>query len=248
MVRVRVDKWLVEHGLAPSREQAVQLIAQGCVYRQGQPISKPTTWISESDRVEVRSLNSKAYVGRGGLKLEGAIQDLHIEVPRETVLDVGSSTGGFTDFLLRSGASRVIAVDVGTHQMHEKLRGHPQVEVLENTHILKLTQLPGEDPVHFAVADVSFISLRKVLKHVWQLLTPPRKCLLLFKPQFEVGVQHVRRGGVVRDPQIISSSLGDFLAFARETLGALQIQTCLSRMKGKKKGNQEVWVWLQESV
>ncbi len=196
----RIDQLLVERGLAPSREKAQALILAGQVLVNAQRVDKPGTSIDSDSRVEV--LEPLRYVGRGGLKLEAALQHWRIDVTGRTCLDVGSSTGGFTDCLLQHGATRVYAVDVGTGQLDWKLRNDPRVMVREQVNARWLQPADFPEPFDLATADVSFISVTMILPAVVPLLKPDAGLVILVKPQFELERAQVGRGGIVREPEL----------------------------------------------
>jgi 23S rRNA (cytidine1920-2'-O)/16S rRNA (cytidine1409-2'-O)-methyltransferase len=199
--KARLDLLLVERGLAESREKARAMIMAGEVEVDGRRIDKPGHAVSCSSVIVVRKAYPP-YVSRGGLKLEAALANFSVDVNGMVILDVGASTGGFTDCLLQRGAREVIAVDVGYGQLHWKLRQDPRVKLLEKTNIrmLRPEDLPGE--VDGAVIDVSFISLELVLPPVSALVKRGGFILALIKPQFEAGRGQVGKGGVVRDPAV----------------------------------------------
>jgi 23S rRNA (cytidine1920-2'-O)/16S rRNA (cytidine1409-2'-O)-methyltransferase len=194
---VRLDVALVRRGLAETRERAHSLILRGAVTVEGEPATRPSLLIAGESAIAVAPGGSE-YVSRGALKLERALDCWSIDPTDKIALDVGASTGGFTDLLLRRGAARVYAVDVGRGQLHFKLRGDPRVVSMERTNIRHLSQLP--DPIDLAVVDVSFISLRLALPPVFALAKDD--IVALIKPQFEAGREHVKKGGVVRDPAV----------------------------------------------
>jgi len=196
MSEIRLDVALVQRGLVASRERAQEAIRAGLVLVNGQVAAKPSTKVGEDDRLEVTG-DPIGYVGRGGLKLEGALDHFGISPAGLVCMDVGASTGGFTDCLLRRGARLVYAVDVGRDQLHPSLRGDPRVVVMEGTDIREVSDLP-ERP-QLASVDVSFISLTLVLPAVVRLLAPGGLVVALIKPQFEVGPGGVGKGGIVRD-------------------------------------------------
>ncbi len=193
-----MDVALVERGLTASRERAQEAIRAGLVEVNGKPVTRPAHRIGDTDQLVVTG-DPIGYVGRGGLKLEAALDRFQIDPAGLTCLDVGASTGGFTDCLLRRGAAHVFAVDVGRDQLHPDLRGDSRVTVLEGTDIRNLEQLP-EVP-SLAAVDVSFISLAQVLPAVARLLSPHGRIVALIKPQFEVGRQGLGKGGIVKDPR-----------------------------------------------
>lgn len=195
--RERLDKLLVERGLVASRAEGHRRILAGEVLLNDRPIAKPGSLVASDAEVRLRG-KPHHYVSRGGTKLEKALKEFRIEVKDRIALDVGASTGGFTDCLLAYGARRVYAVDVGYGQLDWQLRKDPRVLVLErkNIRFLKAEELP--QPPQFATIDVSFISLRLILPRVKRLLAPKGEIVALIKPQFEVGKGKVGKGGVVR--------------------------------------------------
>ncbi len=211
MARVRADVLLVNKGLAETRERARQLIMAGQARVGTTKLVKPATMLDESAAIEVDE--PQKYVSRGGLKLEGALSAFAIEVAGLRCLDLGASTGGFTDCLLQAGAGSVIAIDVGRAQLHQKLRNDPRVTLLEGVNARALPDLP---PIDLFVADLSFISLRKVLPSVATRVAPCTPGVVLFKPQFEAGRADVPRGGVIRDSALRQRVLDEFTTWARE--------------------------------
>jgi 23S rRNA (cytidine1920-2'-O)/16S rRNA (cytidine1409-2'-O)-methyltransferase len=197
---VRLDQLLVQRGLAPSREKAAALILAGQVLVNGQKVNKAGQAVSNESRIEL--LETPRYVGRGGLKLEAALQHFQISASGKTCLDVGSSTGGFTDCLLQHGAARVYAIDVGTGQLDWKLRNDPRVIVHEQVNARYLSRSEVPEPIDLAVADVSFISITMILPAVAALLSPDAEMVILVKPQFELEREQVPRGGIIRDPAL----------------------------------------------
>ena len=187
---------LVQRGLAETRERAQALVMAGAVVVDDRPVTRPGLRIPRAARLEVRA-QTPPYVSRGAYKLIAALDGWQLNVERRVALDVGASTGGFTDLLLQRGARRVYAVDVGYGQLHHRLRTDPRVVVMERTNVRYLGALP-ERP-ELAVVDVSFISLRLALPPVFALLDPDAPVVALVKPQFEAGREQVSRGGVVRD-------------------------------------------------
>jgi len=196
----RLDMLLVERGLAQSREKARALILAGQVLVEGQKADKAGHSVSIDSKIEV--LESPKYVGRGGLKLEAALDHFRIQPAGKVCLDIGSSTGGFTDCLLQRGAARVYAIDVGTAQLDWKLRSDPRVIVHEqvNARYLGRDQIP--EPVHLAVCDVSFISITMILPVLPNLLAESAEMVILVKPQFELERHQVGKGGIIRDPAL----------------------------------------------
>ena len=238
--KTRLDRLLVERGLAPSREQARRLIMAGEVQVSGRVVDKPGRLVPEDAPVEVR--RQPRYVSRGGLKLEAALDRFGLDVSGKVAVDVGASTGGFTDCLLQRGAAKVYAVDVGYGQLAWKLRQDPRVIPLERTNIRYLEALPGGELADLAVIDASFIGLRLVLPATLRLLKPDGQVIALVKPQFEAGRQDVGKGGVVRDPQVHRRVLEEVAALAQE-LGLTVAGLTVSPAPGPA-GNVEFLIWL----
>jgi 23S rRNA (cytidine1920-2'-O)/16S rRNA (cytidine1409-2'-O)-methyltransferase len=201
MEKRRLDVALTALGLAESREKAQALVMAGLVYVNQQKAAKPSQTVAEADRLEVRGA-PHPYVSRGALKLEKALRTFAIDAAGAVAVDVGASTGGFTDVLLRAGAARVYAVDVGYGQLDWRLRGDPRVTGMERTNARYLT--PGDFPQRpsLAVMDVSFISILKILPALREILGRDGQCVSLIKPQFEAGRARVGKKGVVRDPAV----------------------------------------------
>lgn len=195
---MRLDQFLVLRGLSPSREKAQRSIMAGQVLLAGQKAEKPGTKVAEDAVVEV--LSGEKYVGRGGFKLEAALDHFQIEVAGRSGLDIGASTGGFTDCLLQRGAAGVHAIDVGHGQIDWRLRTDPRVTVREGVNARFLSAEDTGGLVDVCVADVSFISLTLILPAAFALLTPTADMVVLIKPQFELTPDKVGKGGVVRDP------------------------------------------------
>lgn len=200
MPRRRIDLLLVERGLAPSREKARALLLAGAVRAAGRPVDKPGALVAEDAPIEVAE--PFPWVSRGALKLLAALDHWGIDPSGRVCLDVGSSTGGFTEVLLSRGALRVHAVDVGRGQLHWRLRNDPRVVLHEGINARFLARdIIGED-VQFACCDVSFISATLMVPAIVPLLAPPRELVILVKPQFEAGRAQVGKGGIVRDPAV----------------------------------------------
>jgi 23S rRNA (cytidine1920-2'-O)/16S rRNA (cytidine1409-2'-O)-methyltransferase len=236
----RLDERLLADGLVESRAKAQALVLAGEVLVDGQRVDKPGTRVAPSALVQLRA--RPPFVSRGGEKLAGALEDLRIDPAGRSCLDVGASTGGFTDCLLQRGARRVVAVDVGHGQLHERLRADPRVLVVEraNARHLEASALGGE-PVELVVVDVSFISLRVLLPRFAEL-APAADWLLLVKPQFEVGREQVGRGGVVRDDALRLAAVSA-VREAGEALGWRFAGQVASRVAGPK-GNREIFLWM----
>ncbi|MHB0869826.1 MAG: TlyA family RNA methyltransferase [Chloroflexota bacterium] len=220
MLRKRLDLLLVERGLAATREQARALIMAGSVTVGVEMVDKAGTKVEEDAALAVAS--APRYVSRGGLKLEKALDAFGVDASGRVVVDVGASTGGFTDCLLQRGAARVYAVDVGYGQLDWRMRSDPRVVVMERTNARYLTSLP--EPADLIVMDVSFISVRLILPAVARLLREGGRMVILVKPQFEAGRQQVGKGGVVRDPEVHRSVLRGFVEWGdREGFGVQRV-------------------------
>ena len=197
-MKSRIDQLLVERGLVESREKAQALILAGEVLIDGQKADKPGRSVASDARLEL--IAKLPYVGRGGYKLAGALDQFHIDVSGWTCIDVGSSTGGFTDCLLQRGAKRVCCIDVGKGQLDWKLRNDPRVEVREGVNARFLDPADFTERFDLAVCDASFISVTLLVPAFARLLTENGTMVILVKPQFEVGKGEVGKGGIVRDP------------------------------------------------
>jgi 23S rRNA (cytidine1920-2'-O)/16S rRNA (cytidine1409-2'-O)-methyltransferase len=200
--RERIDKLLVERGLAESRNRAQALVMAGVVLVEDKRVEKPSELFTSDATIRIKGDSPEnKYVSRGGLKLEAALTSFSIDPKGFVCIDIGSSTGGFTDCLLKHGAEWVVAIDAGTNQLVWALRTDSRVEIRENTNARGL--MPGDFEMQFdlAVMDVSFISVTKVLPAVIPLLKPTGKLIVLIKPQFEVGRGEVGKGGIVREPE-----------------------------------------------
>lgn len=195
----RLDKLLVERNYFPSREKAQDAIIQKTVAVDEKVVDKPAKEVDENVTIEITDIFNK-YVSRGGLKLEKAIAEFHLDFQDKTVLDVGASTGGFTDCALQHGAKHVTAIDVGSHQLHESLLNHPKVLSVENKDFRELSQ-QEINPTQYdlIVSDVSFISLTYLIANFKKFLLPSGKIMLLIKPQFEAGPSFLNRNGIVND-------------------------------------------------
>ncbi|MDX1978463.1 MAG: TlyA family RNA methyltransferase [Pseudanabaenaceae cyanobacterium bins.68] len=242
----RLDLLLVEQGKATSREQAQKIIRAGWVQVDQAVIDKPGTAVSTQAAILVKQRSP--YVSRGGEKLAGAFTTFQLTPRDRTCLDCGISTGGFTDYLLKHGAALVYGIDVGYGQVAWELRNHPQVILRERTNLrhLQPTDLyaPSSPMPDLAVADLSFISLTKVLPAIWQLLIPPRDLVLLVKPQFEVGKAKVGKNGIVRDPETRAEAITQVLNGAIALGWQFQAMT-VSPITGAT-GNHEYWLWLNQ--
>ncbi len=214
-MKVRLDTYLVEHNLVSGRDLAKSLIMEGKVYVNNQKADKAGTQIGEKDRVELRG-ETLRYVSRGGLKLEKAIKSFNIGLEGCTAMDIGASTGGFTDCMLQNGAKKVYAVDVGYGQLAWKLRTDSRVVNMERTNIRFVTQNDIDALLDFASVDVAFISLKLVLPVAYSLLGQDGKIVALIKPQFEAGRDKVGKKGVVRDIAVHEEVVKEITDFAQK--------------------------------
>ena len=234
--KTRLDRLLVERGIAESRERAQALIIAGQVLVNGGKVEKAGTTVPGD--ADIRILGDKMpYVSRGGLKLIGALRGFSIDVSGRTALDVGASTGGFTDCLLQHGAAKVYAVDVGYGQLAWKLRQDPRVVLIERTNIRQIVPALIPEPVDLVVIDVSFISLEKVLPSVTRFLKPAGVLLALIKPQFEVGKGQVGKGGIVRDETARDEAVKRVMKFVQEQ--GLEVQGVIPSPITGQDGNVE---------
>ena len=199
-MKQRLDQALVDRGLIESREKARALILAGSVLVNGQKVDKAGAAVASNSTIEL--LERPKYVSRGGLKLEAALEDFHVDASGKVCLDVGSSTGGFTDCLLQHGAARVYAIDVGTGQLDWKLRNDPRVIVQEQVNARRLSREQVPEPIAIGVCDVSFISVTMILPAMAPLLADNGEMVILVKPQFELERRQVGKGGIVRDPEL----------------------------------------------
>ncbi len=241
MMKGRLDNALVARGLVASRTEAQACVMAGKVRVNGQVVAKSAFAVLPEDAIEVES--PPRFVSRGGEKLEGAFAAFPGWcVEGRVCLDVGSSTGGFTDCLLQHGAKRVMAVDVGTNQLAWKLRADPRVWVREHFNARHMTVADLPERPSRAVTDVSFISLRLILPPIAEVLEAGGEIVSLIKPQFEAGRDLVR-GGVVTDPAVRERVVAEISAFGTETLGLSLLGTAESPIRGKDKGNVEYLAW-----
>ena len=242
---VRLDTLLVDRGLVASRERARALILAGQVRINGQPASKAGTTVPVDAEVTVATPDHP-YVGRGGVKLAHALETFSIPVEGRVALDIGASTGGFTDALLQRGAARVVALDVGHGQLDWKIRNDPRVDVIERVNARSLTPEdlpPGRAPFDIVTVDVSFISLRLILPVVPPLLARTGDVIALVKPQFEAGRAEIGKGGIVRDPAVHARVLEEVID-AANALGLERAGTAESPIAGME-GNREFLLHLR---
>jgi len=240
----RLDTLMVERGFAESRERAKRLILAGEVLVEGSSTVKPGQLIPTDATIAVKS--QLKYVSRGGLKLEKALQVFPINVRGRVAIDVGASTGGFTDCLLQHGAKFVYAVDVGYGQLAWRLRQDPRVGVIERTNIRMIDVNLFELPIEIGVVDVSFISLQKVLPVVVQIVEPTGDLVALIKPQFEAGREYVSKGGVVREAHIHVQVIDALIRFV-QGLDLALMDICHSPIRGPA-GNIEYLVWIKRDA
>ena len=243
-MKMRLDVLLVNRGLAESREKAKAVIMEGKVFVKGQREDKAGSMFDEAAPIEIHGQKLR-YVSRGGLKLEKAVAHFDLKLEGKICMDVGSSTGGFTDCMLQNGAAKVYAVDVVTNQLDWKLRSDPRVVCMEKTNIRYLLPEQIEEPPAFASIDVAFISLTKVLRPVRELLTADGQVVALIKPQFEAGREKVGKKGVVREKSTHLEVIRQVLAYAW-SIGFDILALEFSPIKGPE-GNIEYLAWLQKT-
>lgn len=240
--KIRLDARIFELGLTESREKAKAFIMAGQVYVNGMKATKAGVTVSKKDSIEVRG--SSEFVSRGGHKLKKAMSSFPISLENKICMDVGASTGGFTDCMLQNGAVKVYSVDVGYGQLAWKLRSDPRVVNLERTNIRYITDEQVPDKVDFASVDVSFISLCLVLPAIYPILSDDGECVCLIKPQFEAGREKVGKKGVVRDKNVHSEVIEKIYNFAIET-GFYVSDLDFSPIKGPE-GNIEYLIYLKK--
>jgi 23S rRNA (cytidine1920-2'-O)/16S rRNA (cytidine1409-2'-O)-methyltransferase len=238
----RLDLIVVEKGMAKSRQRAQAIIMAGKVLVNERPVNKPGFFVSSEDRIELKGTDIP-YVSRGGLKLEAALDELSLDVAGSICIDVGASTGGFTDCLLQHGVERVYAVDVGYGQLAWKLRQDPRVTVIERTNVRYMTADAIPAPVDLVTIDVSFISLKIVVPAIIKFLKSDASILALIKPQFEVGKKQVGKGGVVKQPELHQQVIKDLSEFF-ETIKLAPHSVYPSPLLGPK-GNREFFIVLK---
>jgi 23S rRNA (cytidine1920-2'-O)/16S rRNA (cytidine1409-2'-O)-methyltransferase len=241
-VKKRIDKLLVERGLAETREKAQALIMAGNVLIDDRPATKAGMAVPEGANVRLKEA-PHPYVSRGGIKLEGAARHFGVRPAGKICADIGSSTGGFTHYLLLNGAERVYAIDVDVTQLDWKLRNDPRVRPVElNARFLEPAHL--DDPVDLVTIDASFISLKLLLPQVPALMKPGGECLALVKPQFEVGREQVGKGGIVRDENLHQTAM-DNVAEAARSAGLEFAGSYESPITGRE-GNREFFLFLRK--
>ncbi len=243
MKKERLDRMLFDKGLVESREKAKALILEGSVSVNGIMVDKAGAQVRPDD--ELTLAHKMPFVSRGGLKLEHGLKEFHIDVNNKVAMDVGASTGGFTDCMLQNGALKVYAVDVGYGQIDLKLRNDERVSVFEKTNIRHLERNTVEDDIDIAAIDVSFISLLKVIPKVMEFLKPAGEIVALIKPQFEAGRKEVGKGGVVRNERVHLKVI-DKIKIESEAVGLEVLGTTTSPIKGPK-GNIEFLIHMRKT-
>ncbi len=241
----RIDIVMVERGLCKSRSRAKSLLKEGIVLKNGKVCSKPSESVSDADEISLAG-EDIPYVGRGGLKLEEAIRRFPVQVSGKVCLDVGASTGGFTDCMLQNGAAQVYAVDVGHNQLDPVLLCDKRVISLEGTDIRIMPQEILQTRPGFCCVDVSFISLTMILPSVYRLIDDNAECVVLIKPQFEAGKEHIGKKGIVKSESVHVRVIEELLAFAR-TVGFSVHGLCPSPIRGGS-GNTEYLACLKKGA
>ena len=244
MVRERIDKLLVERGFAESRNRAQSMVMAGQVLVANQRIDKPGQLVEASAEIRIKGETLK-YVSRGGLKLEAALSRFKVDPQGKNCIDVGASTGGFTDCLLQHGASRVWAVDVGHNQLAWQIRQDPRVEVIEGLNARNLYERSWTVKFDLATVDVSFISLTKILPALVEVVTEEADCIALIKPQFEVGKGEVGKGGIVADPTKHRRVLTEIVDYSAQ-IGLSVVDLIDSPILGAE-GNREFLIHLSRA-
>ncbi len=240
--KVRADLLLIEKGLVPSRERAKAMIMAGRVLADGRPVNKAGEMLPKTVHIEVKE--QIPYVGWGGVKLKAALDHFCIDVAGKIAADFGASTGGFTHCLILNGAEMVYAVDVGYGQLDPKLREHPQVVVMEKTNVRHLSRDDFERGIELITADLSFISLTKVITVIWDVLVLGGEAILLIKPQFEVGREHVGKGGIVKDPAMQEKAVTT-VALAAERIG-FTVMGSIEAPRQRDSKNREFLLYLRK--
>lgn len=248
MEKIRLDQLLVQKGLAESRTKAQAMIMAGNVLVDEQKITKAGTSVSAEAVIRLLGDNLP-YVSRGGLKLEGALRDFKFDPTGLVAVDIGASTGGFTDCLLQQGAKQVIAIDVGFNQLDWKIRSDSRVKVIEKYNFRYIDQktfreLSGLSEVELAVIDVSFISLDKILPPLYNILKKDGSVISLVKPQFEAGREQVGKGGIIKDPQVHDEVMRKVKKIAQD-IGYEYLADTISQIKGAD-GNKEYFIFLRK--
>ncbi|MDD5955752.1 MAG: TlyA family RNA methyltransferase [Lachnospiraceae bacterium] len=243
-MKKRLDVLLVEKGLAPSREKAKAYIMEGKVFVENQREDKPGTNFDENSKIELHG-KKLAYVSRGGLKLEKALKTFPVKLDGAVCMDIGASTGGFTDCMLQNGASKVFSVDVGYGQFDWSLRQDPRVVLMEKTNVRYIKPEDIGEQLDFASCDVSFISLSKILPAIFPILTDDGTMVCLIKPQFEAGRENVGKRGVVKNPKVHRDVIAEVFGFT-EALGFAVKGLTFSPIKGPN-GNIEYLMYIEKN-
>ncbi len=240
-MKLRLDKLLLERNLADSREKARAMIMAGQVLVNQIKVEKAGSLVDSEAQISITG-KKLAYVSRGGLKLEKALEEFPIDLDDKVLADLGASTGGFTDCALQKGAAKVYAIDVGYGQLDWKLRNDPRVVVLERTNARNLEEDSLPEKIDFVTADLAFISLTKILPAIRKILRNKGQALVLIKPQFEAGRENIEKKGVVKDPLVHEEVINKVISFA-ETEGFSAQGLTFSPIKGPE-GNIEYLLWL----
>ncbi|HOE15811.1 MAG TPA: TlyA family RNA methyltransferase [Syntrophorhabdaceae bacterium] len=246
MAKERIDVLLTKKGLVPSREKAKIFIMAGAVYAADERVAKPDQKYPDDIAVEIKK-NPVSYVSYGGVKLQKALEAFQINVKGQKALDIGSSTGGFVECLLGAGAATVHAVDAGTHQLHERLRGDSRVVLKENYNARYLQFTDVGETVDLITIDVSFISLKKILPSVIQFMKPAGRIISLVKPQFEVGRYEVGKGGIVKDGEKIQSVIDDIKSYGK-SLGIVPVNVIEAPRERERKNREYFILWEHQKI
>lgn len=240
----RIDKVLVELGIVSTRARAQAMIIAGHVLMNDEPVVKPGTMVSKEANFRLREPELK-YVSRGALKLKKALEDFQVDVKGKLALDIGASTGGFTEVLLESGAEKVHAIDVGTNQLAWKIRSDPRVEWKENYNARYLEHEHFNQFFDLMVMDVSFISIKLILPALQKVMKPGTQLVVLFKPQFEVGKEWIEEGGIVRNQEIAQSVMSEMMLWAEKEIG-LSVKGMIPSPIQGTDGNHEYLIhWIK---
>ena len=245
MNKVRLDLYLVEHNYVPSRSKASEMIKNNKVFVNNKLVNKLSFEVDEIDIISISENDILKYVSRGGLKLEKAINEFSLNLDGLTILDIGASTGGFTDCALQNNAKKVYALDVGNNQLHESLLNNDKVINLENTNFKDINKDLVNEKIDLYVCDVSFISIMQILKKLKEF-DENFSIVILFKPQFEVGKNNLNKNGVAKNPNVIIKALNEF-AYNLKLMNIGIINATFSPIKGHKEGNIEYLFYLKNN-
>lgn len=245
MNKERLDTYLVKNNYVPSRSKAAELIHNGKVLINNKVILKPSFDVSDEDQIKILNNEVLKYVSRGGLKLEKAIDYFNLNLKDKVILDIGASTGGFTDCALKYNAKKVYSLDVGTNQLHDSLKNNDKVISLENTNFKDVDSSMFNEKIDLYVCDVSFISIQIILRKL-QELDKDFEIVVLFKPQFEVGKNNLNKNGVVKNKKILSEALNRFNDFLNITKIGV-VDATYSPICGQKEGNIEFLFYLKNN-